>query len=253
MLKRDEMLEVESCWNKAKPNERVFVLLARDVAAPETIRFWAHHRVALGKNKPDDPQIVEAELCATLMENERTGTGHKVTRTGSGECNDGSIGYALSQLKAGKQVRRSCWHHQHIYLEMHGPNITLHSYGQEKQVWCANQDDLLADDWEIAGTPQVRLSEEDQGKLVRNELCPKCTMSHEPGACYAAAVGGSWVGETRPSAATLHAMHSKAPASLYDDAMVRGLASAAVSPARALTKEETDAVELARKIGLVPK
>jgi hypothetical protein len=49
----------------------IFVLLARDTAAPATIRFWATERVRLKKNRPDDPQIVEALECARIMEAER--------------------------------------------------------------------------------------------------------------------------------------------------------------------------------------
>lgn len=48
-----------------------FVLLARDVAAPDTIRQWIELRLHLGKNKPDDPQIVEADRCANIMEEQR--------------------------------------------------------------------------------------------------------------------------------------------------------------------------------------
>jgi hypothetical protein len=70
MLKQDEATNPNSCWNKGREDERMFVLLARDAAAPETLRFWAHRRVELGKNKPDDPQIVEALDCADRMEDE---------------------------------------------------------------------------------------------------------------------------------------------------------------------------------------
>ena len=69
MLKRDELTNPDSCLSKAKEGERLFVLLARDKAAPATIRFWVQTRIQLGKNQPDDPQIVEALACADLMEN----------------------------------------------------------------------------------------------------------------------------------------------------------------------------------------
>ncbi len=71
MLKSDELHRPDSCLNKAFPDERLFVLLARDPAAPETIRYWVDLRLRLGKNKPKDPQIVEAWECANLMERER--------------------------------------------------------------------------------------------------------------------------------------------------------------------------------------
>lgn len=71
MRKRDELADPNSCMSKAKDDELTFVLLERDMAAPATIRFWISERIRLGKNKPDDPQIVEAELCADAMEIER--------------------------------------------------------------------------------------------------------------------------------------------------------------------------------------
>jgi hypothetical protein len=70
MIKRDEAKDRNSCWNKARTDERVFVLLARDAAAPETVRFWASRRMELGKNQREDPQIVEALDCADRMEDE---------------------------------------------------------------------------------------------------------------------------------------------------------------------------------------
>jgi hypothetical protein len=75
MLKQKELSDPNSCWNKARPGERVFVLLARDVTAPDTIRDWCRRRVRLGKNKLDDPQITEALECARLMESERAAQG----------------------------------------------------------------------------------------------------------------------------------------------------------------------------------
>lgn len=71
MIKRDEIEHPESCFNKAQDDERVFVMLARDAAAPATIRFWIAERLRLGKNKPDDAQILEAYECAKRMEIER--------------------------------------------------------------------------------------------------------------------------------------------------------------------------------------
>ena len=71
MIKRDEIEYSESCFNKARDNERLFVMLARDVAAPVAIRAWVAERIKLNKNSPNDPQIVEALECARLMEIER--------------------------------------------------------------------------------------------------------------------------------------------------------------------------------------
>lgn len=71
MLKRMEASEPNSCWNKALDDERIFVLLSRDAASPSTIRFWIEERIRLGKNERLDPQIIEAENAAKLMELQR--------------------------------------------------------------------------------------------------------------------------------------------------------------------------------------
>ena len=71
MLKRDETKNPQSCLNKARDDERLFVLLARDSAAPVAIRAWVAERLRLGKNTSDDAQIREALDCATRMERER--------------------------------------------------------------------------------------------------------------------------------------------------------------------------------------
>ena len=69
-LKRDEIANQNSCLNKALDGERLFVMLARDEAAPVAIRAWVNERLRLGKNAPDDDQIVEALDCARRMEEE---------------------------------------------------------------------------------------------------------------------------------------------------------------------------------------
>lgn len=71
MMKRHELSETGSCFNKAHDDEILFVLLARDVAAPATIRAWCAERVRLGKNAWDDPQVKEALRCAESMEMQR--------------------------------------------------------------------------------------------------------------------------------------------------------------------------------------
>jgi hypothetical protein len=70
MLKIEEINQPDSCFNKARPNERIFILLARDPAAPRAIRSWVDARIALGKNAPGDAHIREALQCASLMEEE---------------------------------------------------------------------------------------------------------------------------------------------------------------------------------------
>jgi hypothetical protein len=71
MRKRDELTNPESCLNRARDQEMTFVLLGRDAAAPMAIRAWVAERIRLGKNRPDDAQVVEAEQCARTMEAER--------------------------------------------------------------------------------------------------------------------------------------------------------------------------------------
>jgi hypothetical protein len=72
MLKRDEIEDTNSCFNNATDGERLFVLLARDPAAPVAIRAWIAERIRLGKNTAADEQIREAFECASLMELERS-------------------------------------------------------------------------------------------------------------------------------------------------------------------------------------
>ena len=72
MIKRDEIEDTQSCLNKANDSERLFVLLARDPAAPAAIRAWIAERLRLGKNVAGDEQIREAFECANLMELERS-------------------------------------------------------------------------------------------------------------------------------------------------------------------------------------
>jgi hypothetical protein len=69
MLKLQELTQIDSCLNKALNQEMIFVLLARDAAAPEAIRAWCQRRILLGLNTPDDPKIREALQCAETMEN----------------------------------------------------------------------------------------------------------------------------------------------------------------------------------------
>lgn len=73
MRKHKELTDPDSCMSRARNDEMTFVLLGRDAAAPLAIRMWCEARVLLGKNKPDDPQILEALECARTMAEEREG------------------------------------------------------------------------------------------------------------------------------------------------------------------------------------
>lgn len=68
MIKRFEQIVPDSCFNRARNDEIIFVLLGRDAAAPATIRFWIAERIRLGKNRAGDLQVAEAEECAKRME-----------------------------------------------------------------------------------------------------------------------------------------------------------------------------------------
>lgn len=60
------------CFAKALDDEPMFVLLARDPAAPALVREWAGQRraaIELGRRPSSDlAQVEEAEQCATNME-----------------------------------------------------------------------------------------------------------------------------------------------------------------------------------------
>ena len=71
MLKMNELTDPNSCMNRALDDEVIFVLLCRDEAAPVAIRAWIAERIRLGKNTPEDKQIIEAERCAARMDAER--------------------------------------------------------------------------------------------------------------------------------------------------------------------------------------
>lgn len=71
MIKREELTNPNSCMSRAKDDEMTFVLLGRDVAAPFAIEKWAYRRIQLGKNNPNDAQILEAYACAEKMREQR--------------------------------------------------------------------------------------------------------------------------------------------------------------------------------------
>jgi hypothetical protein len=68
MRKKRELKDPNSCLNKARKNERLFVLLERDKAFIETVRFWANKRLELGLNLPTDDQIKSALKLALKVE-----------------------------------------------------------------------------------------------------------------------------------------------------------------------------------------
>jgi len=71
MRKRDELTDPRSCMSRARDDEWLFVLLGRDAAAPVAVRAWIEERIRLGKNKRDDPQILDALLWIDEVEAEQ--------------------------------------------------------------------------------------------------------------------------------------------------------------------------------------
>ena len=71
MKKYDEMQTPNSCLNKAKIDEQLFVLLARDECAPGAIRYWCQLRLEHGLNTIEDRQIQEALKCAEIMRHQQ--------------------------------------------------------------------------------------------------------------------------------------------------------------------------------------
>lgn len=71
MIKSEELISPGSCLNRALPQERLFVLLARDASAPVAIRAWVKDRCDSGKNQWHDQVIAEALDCAAAMDVER--------------------------------------------------------------------------------------------------------------------------------------------------------------------------------------
>lgn len=53
------------CYDKAEPDEPMFVLLARDELAPEVVEEWAALRACTRGR--DDPKVREAVECAAAM------------------------------------------------------------------------------------------------------------------------------------------------------------------------------------------
>jgi len=71
MLKKIELSDETSCINKALPDEMVFVLLARDAAAPVAIEAWIAERIRLGLNQPGDQLLADATETAEWMRRQR--------------------------------------------------------------------------------------------------------------------------------------------------------------------------------------
>ncbi len=63
MIKSEELSNPNSCLNKAKDDEILFVLLDRDLAFADTVRYWIEKRIQFGLNKREDLKMIEAANC----------------------------------------------------------------------------------------------------------------------------------------------------------------------------------------------
>lgn len=70
-LKFEEIHNPESCLNKARLDEMIFVLRATDPAAPATIQFWMDQRIQLGLNQADDVKLRRARHAMEAMIRQR--------------------------------------------------------------------------------------------------------------------------------------------------------------------------------------
>jgi hypothetical protein len=64
MIKSEEIVNPNSCLNKAGDDEMVFVVRAKDPAFRATIMFWVLERVRMGVNHPADKKLLDALKCA---------------------------------------------------------------------------------------------------------------------------------------------------------------------------------------------
>lgn len=61
MTKELELSDPNSCFNKARPDEQIFVLREKDLAAPETILYWIQQRMRLMLNIAGDEKLTAAK------------------------------------------------------------------------------------------------------------------------------------------------------------------------------------------------
>lgn len=106
MIKSREISDPNSCLNRAKDDEFVFVLLEHDAAFSHAIREWAKKRIEIGKNKPEDPQIIEALRGADTAEGKQLLLLEKNGRNGHGNL-----------PSSGEEVVQRAWSYYHQKTE----------------------------------------------------------------------------------------------------------------------------------------
>ena len=65
MTKFDNLHDPNSCWNKARDDEPVFILLQRDPCAAEAVVAWINARISKGINQQADHKILSAREWAS--------------------------------------------------------------------------------------------------------------------------------------------------------------------------------------------
>jgi hypothetical protein len=60
MTKIENIRDPNSCWNKARASQHIFVLHDEDPCMADTIRVWASMRIVNGINKLEDDKIQSA-------------------------------------------------------------------------------------------------------------------------------------------------------------------------------------------------
>lgn len=117
MIKAQELTDPQSCMSRARDDELTFVLLGRDAAAPVAIRAWIHERIRLGKNRPDDSQILSAEADAAAIEAE---TAPAPTNEREYIC-----GYCLSVSASSSGPPKECEHCKMGYCRKCGARLKV--------------------------------------------------------------------------------------------------------------------------------
>lgn len=68
MIKEKELSDPNSCLNKAKLDEFLFILRDKDPTMKNVINFWIDERIRMGLNTISDSKINEAmKLIASIM------------------------------------------------------------------------------------------------------------------------------------------------------------------------------------------
>lgn len=68
MTKKENIDNLNSCWNTSKNGDIIFILKQKDKAGPATIRDWVARRVGMGLNSITDPQLQDAMRIADEIE-----------------------------------------------------------------------------------------------------------------------------------------------------------------------------------------